>query len=263
MVAWIGLGAIASARFVGRTQATPDRLGVILDRVVGEGVRPPRLIICPKLLHPVAVGLIRPSIVLPARFADMEPEGRIEAALAHEWAHIRNGDLWLLAASRLLLPLLFAHPMYAGLRRRMRADQEALADAEAGAREGRIAYAEALLCWSRAGGDRVPNTFAPSLGLWGRSSSLARRVALLLDRDFRVEPACPRPWRMGVCGVSAALIMVLGLASMNDSAGLSLASSRTMHPLSRGGPHVHAHGAATTSLSSLEESPALACPCRD
>jgi len=247
MVAWLGLGAIASARLAGQVRVAPDRLNVILNRVVGEARRRPRLFICPKVLHPVAVGLIRPSIVLPTRFADVEPEGRIEAALAHEWAHIRNGDLWLMAVSRLLLPLLFAHPLYAGLRRRMRADQEALADAAASAREGRIAYAEALVCWSRTGRARAWDLFAPSLGLWGRSSSLSGRVALLLDGEFRVEPSCPRRWRTGVRATTVALAVVLGWASLSGSAVLPLPPSPgTPHP-ARGEPHVHR--VAPSSLS--------------
>ena len=44
---------------------------------------------------PVAIGMVRPMIVLPDRFAESEPDDCLEAALAHEWAHIRNGDLSL------------------------------------------------------------------------------------------------------------------------------------------------------------------------
>ena len=151
-------------------RAAPDRLRMILNRIVGEGVRPPGSSICSKAPHPVAVGLIRPSIVLPARFAEVEPEGRIEAApLAHEWAHIRNGDLRLLAVSRLLLPLLFAHPLYAGLRRRMPATRRRWPTPRPPAPvRGGSPTPKPSSTWSRAEGP-APNTFAPSLGLWGRA----------------------------------------------------------------------------------------------
>ncbi len=217
-VAWLGLGAIASARLRARTFAAPERLRAMLARIVGEARRPPRLVICAQVAHPVAIGLFRPTIVLPAWFAETEPEGRIEAALTHEWAHIQNGDLWLLASSRLLLPLLFAHPLYTWLRRRVRADQEAMADASAAAVEGRIAYAEALLCWARPRGVREARTFAPSLGLWEHSSTLTGRIALLLDREFRVEPPPPRPWRLGVGVATAAVILGLGAALLSSPA---------------------------------------------
>jgi beta-lactamase regulating signal transducer with metallopeptidase domain len=246
MVAWLVLGAIASTRLDGRARAAPDRLRAILARVVGEDRRPPRLIVCSKVPHPVAVGLIRPSIVLPDRFAEAEPDGWIEAALAHEWAHIRNGDLWLLAALRLLLPLLFAHPLYAWLRRRIRDDQEALADAAAAEGRGRIAYAEALLCWARSRGGRAPGTLGPSMSLWGRSPSLAGRVALLLDRDFRVEPTCPRPWRLGVGGVAASAVVGLGVVLMNGPAVATPGMPSV--PVA---PHVHRLAPSPTEPDSL------------
>ncbi|WP_435008578.1 M56 family metallopeptidase [Tundrisphaera lichenicola] len=217
MVGWLALGALASVRVHRDSREAPGRLREILDRVAGQGGRPPRLILAPKLAHPVAVGLIRPSILLPIRFVEAEPEGRIEAALTHEWAHIRNGDLWLLAGTRLLLPILFAHPLYFWLRRRIREDQEALADASAAGIDGRIAYAEALLGWARSGEGRLANRFVPSLGLWGQSS-LGSRVALLLDRDFQVEPTSPRRWRLGAGVVAVVLVVGLGLAPIHDIA---------------------------------------------
>ena len=201
----------------------------------------------------MAVGLVKPAIVLPPWFVDLEPDHRIEAALAHEWEHIRNGDLGLLALSRLLLPLLFAHPLYAWLRGRIRADQEALADAAAASSEGRIAYAEALVCWSRAGIGRTSSGYAPSLGLWGRSSSLAGRVALLLDRDFRVEPSCPRPWRHAVRGVFVMILIGLGLASLSGSAGLPIAANGAGVE-SRVRPHVHRIAALTCPSGDVEAS---------
>ena len=49
-----------------------------------------------------------------------------EPVLLHELAHIQNGDLWLLALDRWLLPLFWLHPLYLRLRRRIRDDQELL-----------------------------------------------------------------------------------------------------------------------------------------
>ncbi len=238
MVAWLGLGAIASGRLARSASGVPDKVIQILNRVVDDGARAPRLVVSATVCHPVAVGLIRPSIVLPTRFAKSEPVSRIEAALAHEWAHIRNGDLWTLALSRLLLPLLFAHPLYAWLRRAIRADQELLADAEAAAREGRIAYAEALLSWSRTGG-RAASMLAPSLGLWGRSSMLTKRITLLLNGKFCVEPTCPKPWSLCVRAVSTALTLCAAVVLLSSSARLDLVSASTPQELSTGVPHTH------------------------
>ena len=113
--------------------------------------------------------------------------------LAHEWAHIRRGDLWLLAASRLLLVVLFAHPLYWLLRRRLRFDQELMADAEAAAICGRQEYAETLFAWAR----HLPaRRFSPAgaLGMCGtapanyqggsRCCSTNGFVCKVLARDF-------------------------------------------------------------------------------
>jgi beta-lactamase regulating signal transducer with metallopeptidase domain len=237
MFGWLGLGAAVSTRLVERSRLAPERLRAILKRIVCEGERTPRLLICSSVAHPVAVGLIRPAIVLPVRFADEEPDDRIEAALAHEWAHIRNDDLWLLAMSRLLLPLLFAHPVYLWLRRQIRADQEALADAAAAACQGPIAYAEALLHWSRAPRRDARLALAPALGLWERSSSLTWRIALVLDREFRVEPSCPRRWRVAVGVFTMALI--LGLAASSRSAPFNPARAPLAPADSCSTPHRH------------------------
>ena len=75
-----------------------------------------RLRLCAAIGQPVALGLFRPAIVLPEAFAAKEPTVRIRMALAHEWAHICNGDLVLLAGWRLLLPILYLHPLYWWLR---------------------------------------------------------------------------------------------------------------------------------------------------
>lgn len=49
----------------------------------------------------VAVGPWRPTIVLPRHAVDRSSREDLRLMLAHEWAHVRAGDLWLLAALRL------------------------------------------------------------------------------------------------------------------------------------------------------------------
>ena len=108
----------------------------------------------------VAIGIWRPTILLSAALAANnsrgltapgapgDPGSTLRAALAHEWAHVRNRDLWLLALGRYLLLVLYAHPLFWWLRRAVRNDQECLADAAA-AGPSRHDYAEELLRWAR------------------------------------------------------------------------------------------------------------------
>ena len=114
------------------------------------------------------------------------------------------------------MPVLFAHPVYWWLRRRTREDQELLADAAAA--DGRVDYAEALLSWARQTPDRPRLAVAGSLALWERPSQLKRRIVMLLDRDFRVEPTCPRRWGLGVRGGMALSVLALSVLTFRPAA---------------------------------------------
>ena len=94
------------------------------------------------MISPAALGLLRPKIVLPTAFAEEASPQALHAVLTHEWAHVRNGDLWLLGISRLLLVVLFAHPLFWWLRLRIRHDQETVADASVAAHADRADAAE-------------------------------------------------------------------------------------------------------------------------
>lgn len=225
-IVWLLAGACAAARLLGRTMEAPGALRTKLANVVGEGHRAPRLRLGAGAGQPFVIGVLRPTIVLPARFAgEGEPEDRIEAALRHEWAHIRNGDLALLALLRGLLPFLFAHPAYWWLRRQVRADQEALADAQAVRDGDRLGYAEALLAWARATPAGAGRSHAGALALWDRPSELRRRIALLLSPQFQVESRCPLHWRILVATIAATVILPLAGLSMTGAEASATAPS--------------------------------------
>ena len=148
----------------------------------------------------------RRSFFPPDWSEDGSPQA-IRAILTHEWAHIRNGDLWLLALGRGLLVLLFPHPLLWWLRRAIRGDQELLADAAA-AGDNRPAYAEELLRLARKTAYPSPIAASGAVGIWESSSQLSRRIAMLLDESFHVEPRAPRRWRYRALG----LLAILGAA---------------------------------------------------
>ena len=207
VVAWLIWGAVAATRACRRAENVPDSLREELVRIVGEGGRVPRLLVGSRVKTAVALGLRRPTILLPARLLQEGSPQSLRAILTHEWAHIRNGDLWLLALGRWLLVLLFPHPLLWWLRRAIRGDQELLADAAA-AGDNRPAYAEQLLRLVRKTAYSSPLAASVAVGIWESSSQLTRRIAMLLDENFRVEPRTPRRWRYPVLG----LLAILGAA---------------------------------------------------
>jgi len=175
-------------------------------RSVPSTCRVPRLLVSAHISNAVALGVFRPAIVLPAAMAESAPSPTLRAVLSHEWAHLRHRDLWLLALGRCLLAVLFVHPLFWWLRRAIRGDQELLADAVA-AGEQRHEYAEELLRLVRAAG-RSPVTVSAAMGIREGSSQLSRRIAMLLDETFRVEPTGSRRWRFQAVGV----LVLLGAA---------------------------------------------------
>jgi hypothetical protein len=122
---------------------------------------------------------------------------------------------------RVLNVLLFAQPLYWWLRREIRADQEALADAAASALhgDGRMAYAETLVGWARSSHGPQPGALASAaLALWERPSMLHRRVRLLLDPNNRVEPATSRRWKLATASMGLLAALLLSTVTVRQSA---------------------------------------------
>jgi beta-lactamase regulating signal transducer with metallopeptidase domain/protocatechuate 3,4-dioxygenase beta subunit len=216
MLAWLAIGRRRLALLRRRSRPAPEAMCALLARVVGDDAAPPELRVSDSLRQPVAAGLRRPSILLPEWFLD-EPEGRLEAALAHEWSHIRNGDLRLIALSRVLLPVLFAHPAYWWLRGRIQDDQEAVADACAAAVEGRVNYAEGLLSWASNAPERSWIAAGGAVALFERTSQLKRRIVMLLG-DSHVETTCPKSWRTAARIATAAAVAAASFVTLRPKA---------------------------------------------
>lgn len=203
--------------------ATVARLRTVL------GVGPVRLVAWRWLRGPVAFGLFRPTVAVPADFATRFTPVQREAMLAHELAHLANRDpLWLLVAE-LVCALAWWHPLMWWARRQFRAACEAAADeASALVPGGRVALAEALVNFGREltapGGVGVAGS--------GLKSELARRVkALLAGAPGWKRASAASGWlvRGGAVGVALAWMLApnalaVARAPLADLAG-ALAST--------------------------------------
>ncbi len=93
--------------------------------------RVPRLFACPQPLSLYVAGRIRPMLFLsPDLQTDLSPQ-EIEAALAHELAHIRRRDLWMSLIPGLADALFFFFPLARLALREWHTAVEAACDAEA------------------------------------------------------------------------------------------------------------------------------------
>lgn len=200
---WAAIGFFQARRLIQASKPAPSWI-IEESKTIITGT-PPVVLMSPHLLSAVAIGALHPRILLPHSAAQPNNQQAVRAALAHEWAHIRHGDLWLLALERLLVPVLVLHPLFWWLRRCTRLEQELLADAAAAGQQP-LEYAEALLAWAKT----PPNSSMglTALAMWDRPTNLSRRVHMILN----AKPA-QRTWqgRLGAA-LAAGTILVAGMA---------------------------------------------------
>ncbi|HEY9108924.1 MAG TPA: M56 family metallopeptidase [Roseateles sp.] len=168
----------APAEWQARLDALARRMG--LHRAV-----PLRLL--PGLTGPIALGVLRPCVLLPAALLSRLPADLLEALLAHELAHVRRWDYLANLLQSAVEALLFFHPVVWWLSARMRAERELVADEISagllGPDDGGRRLAQALHALSELQPGAIP-----TVALAARGGDLLRRIERLL---------APRPQATG------------------------------------------------------------------
>jgi len=188
-VRW-GASAVVARRLV--TRARPlahdgwrrdaDRIGSEIGLAYGVELRESAV-----LRSPVAWGLRRPVLLLPAGADEWTPERR-EAVLAHELSHVRRRDCLTGAVAEAACALHWFNPLAWLAYRRLHVERERACDdgvLRGGLRASR--YASHLLSVARdagASGPRAPQ-LVPAMA---RRSEIEERVRAMLDDRPRREP---------------------------------------------------------------------------
>jgi beta-lactamase regulating signal transducer with metallopeptidase domain len=141
--------------------------------------RAPVLLAHPGIPSPLLIRNGTTSIVVPASLLAETDGGHLEAALAHELAHHRHGDLrwgWLLAATDLLF---FFHPLATLALKKLRLYEECSADAAAMRATGSApsGYCKTLLSFAESSVG-VSGAYAMADG----ARDLDRRIKALYDQ---------------------------------------------------------------------------------
>ncbi len=162
----------------------------------------------------MAIGLVRPLVLIPAAWVTEMPLDMLEAVIAHELAHLARRDLWVNLLQRMVETVLFYHPAVWWLSRRLRIERELCADELAVAATGkRLEYAQAL---EHIAGKRLAD-IRPALAAFLRGENdmrLLERVRNVLDQSPNERS---RLWPAGL----AALALPLGIwaaAAYNSTA---------------------------------------------
>ncbi|MBW8016508.1 MAG: M48 family metalloprotease [Planctomycetes bacterium] len=194
------------------------RVDSLSDRLGMRGFS--RVFISPKAMQAMAVGYLKPIVLLPAAMITQMSPDMLEAVIAHELAHIRRFDLWVNLAQRLTETFLFYHPAVWWLSNRLRSERELCCDAMAVKLTGeRLTYAKTL---QKVTTDRV-NKKKPFLaaGLGQNTKPTLSRVRHILG----LKPHCQNTpaWQAG-------LIAVLLLAAIAIPATLGLTNQTSEKP---------------------------------
>jgi hypothetical protein len=171
----------------------------LFERLLGGSLahhRKPNLLVSARVQHPVVVGLLRPTILIPPELEDEDgdPE-RLRLSLLHEIAHVERSDHRHGMVASLAQAVWFFLPHVWWLRSRVLIDQEFLADRMAARRYGTSSgYAASLLTFAQTSSRSTAESQAggPTLGVSGSGktkvpSPLFQRVLMLLHCPFPVE----------------------------------------------------------------------------
>jgi len=175
---------VAAALFLSRMIAFHRDRSAILRSSTGETlIGKVRLIRTPEISSPVALGILRPIIVVPLDFERLYGERERKLVLDHELAHHHSGDLVANLFAFVLLCLQWFNPLAWVAHAAFRFDQEAACDArvlDKAPAADRASYGRAI---AKAASGRAL-LFASALD---RPTSLQRRLQSMLRSPSRTR----------------------------------------------------------------------------
>jgi bla regulator protein BlaR1 len=165
--------------------------------------RPVRLLLSSEISSPMAVGFLKPAVMLPESLIEELADPELDHVLLHELAHIARRDDWTNLAGRLAGAALALHPVAIWILRQIEREREMACDDFVVAQTGAARpYAKSLarlfeLRWARRGE-------LLASGIFGRGSRLGDRIEMLLRRGREFSP------RASLARVAMSGVVLLG-----------------------------------------------------
>ncbi len=208
----VALGRLRLRRCLrrGRRVCEPRVVGAFAEAARAVGLRRTvALVESGRVEAPIALGLLRPHVLLPVGFAAGLSDGELGAMAAHEVAHVRRNDALVLEAVSVLRALLFFHPLVWVAARQVAALAEQAADDAALAAIGEpTRYARMLARLAVALPARALSTELAAGFILSKSAFLRRVEAILSDRRDQIR----RLTRWALAGTLVAVLASLALA---------------------------------------------------
>jgi uncharacterized protein (TIGR03435 family) len=169
------------------------------------------LVLSDEIASPMAIGFLRPAVILPGSLPGELAEGELDHVLLHEAAHLARRDDWSNLATRLVGAILALHPVAIWIMRQIEREREIACDDWVVARTGAARpYAASLarifeLRWASR------NELLAS-GVLGPPSRLSDRIELLLRRGRQFSP------RVSLGRVAVGALALAALAAVGSRA---------------------------------------------
>uniref|UniRef100_Q01SU6 Peptidase M56, BlaR1 n=1 Tax=Solibacter usitatus (strain Ellin6076) TaxID=234267 RepID=Q01SU6_SOLUE len=193
--------------------------------------RPVRLLVSNDIPAPVAVGFLRPAVLLPESLLDELTPVELEHVLLHELAHLARRDDWTNLLTRLAWAVFALHPVAAFALRQIDRERELACDdwvvsATGAARPYAASLARVFeLCANQRG-------ILLASGMADGGSQLGNRIALLLRRGRQFTP---RASALGASLCTAPLVLFV-IAASCAPAWIAFAQAASKVPAPRYGP---------------------------
>jgi beta-lactamase regulating signal transducer with metallopeptidase domain len=208
VLAWIAGELVWLHRLIKHARCLANDEGSVRPEwtALARQLRLPRLLVAVQPCCPMAFGIFRPTVLLPRAVPERHSSADFELISAHELAHIRRRDLWVIWPQFLLLAVWWFHPVLWLVNRSLRRIREDCCDDLILARGITSAtnYCEVLGRAARAITAEVSAT--PLLDCAERLHPLGDRVTRLMDTRIA---RWPRLSTAGICGVFLMALMVL------------------------------------------------------
>ncbi len=202
----------------GRRDALPEPVALRVEELCRTfGVATACVYASPRVREALAVGFWRPVVLVPLAWLTELPADVLEAVIAHELAHIRRWDRWVVLFQRSMETLLFYHPAVWWVSRTISFERELCCDEMAVAATGRrLAYARALEAVGRQSVADLSLIFATSFQ-GEPDMKLLARVRNVLGLHPRREAGLA--WPAGLLALTVGLCLSLWSLSSVLAAG--------------------------------------------
>lgn len=163
----------------------------------------------PDLRSPIAIGFLRPAILLPEALIESAATD-LDPMLRHELAHIQRRDDWTNLVQQLVKAVYFFHPGILALSRRLNLDREIACDDHVlSASRAPRNYALFLTDFASRSHGRQ---WAAAPAAWNNPSQLQERIRMILDSKRNTSPRIA-PIRTGILSLAALLIAATGIGA--------------------------------------------------